>query len=81
MRAYKCVREGARLNEALLLSPLYRVFTYNYIPETNHVSRVYNDAAILRLPFMAHAMVFPMINVLYFLAYISTLRSIAQCQV
>jgi hypothetical protein len=28
---------------------------YNYIPETNHISRVYSFAAILYLQFMLHA--------------------------
>jgi hypothetical protein len=32
--------------------------TYNCIPETNHVSRVYSVAAILYLQFMVHAMLF-----------------------
>jgi hypothetical protein len=31
---------------------------YNYIPETNHVSRVYIVAAVLHLPFVLHVMVF-----------------------
>jgi hypothetical protein len=29
---------------------------YNYIPETNHVSRVYNVSAVLYLQFMLHVM-------------------------
>ena len=36
---------------------------YNYIPETNHGAR----AAILWLPFMVQLMLFPMLNVLYFI--------------
>jgi len=47
---------------------------YNYIPETNRVSRIYSFAAILYLQFMVHVMLFPMLNVLYF--YISTFRSV-----
>ena len=31
---------------------------YNYIPETNHVSRVYSVAAILYLQFVLHVMLF-----------------------
>jgi hypothetical protein len=31
---------------------------YNYIPETNHVSRVYAVAAVLYLQFVLHAMLF-----------------------
>jgi len=46
---------------------------YNYIPETNHVSRVYNVAAVLYLQFMLHVMLFLMLNVLYH--HISTFRS------
>jgi hypothetical protein len=45
---------------------------YNYIPETNHVSKVWSVAAILWLQFMVHVMQFPMTNVLYL--YISTSR-------
>ena len=29
---------------------------YNYIPETNHVSRVYSVAAVLYLQFVLHVM-------------------------
>jgi hypothetical protein len=52
---------------------------YNYIPKTNHVSRVYNVAAILCLQYMVHTMLFPMTNVLYF--YISILPSSPVCAV
>jgi len=31
---------------------------YNYIPETNHVSRVYRVAAVLYLQFVLHVMLF-----------------------
>jgi hypothetical protein len=31
---------------------------YNYIPETNHVSRVYSGAAVLYLHFVPHVMFF-----------------------
>ena len=43
----------------------------NYIPVTNHASRVYNFVAILYLQFMVHVILFPMLNVSLF--YISTL--------
>ena len=46
---------------------------YNYIPETNHVSRVYSVAAVLYLQFVLHVMLFCPWNVLYF--YISTFCS------
>jgi len=36
---------------------------YNYIPETNHVSRVYNFAGTVYLQFMLHAMAFPVLHV------------------
>jgi len=39
---------------------------HNCIPETNHVSNVYNVAAILCLQFMVHIILLPMLNVLYF---------------
>jgi hypothetical protein len=38
---------------------------YNYIPETPNVSKVYNVTAILQLQYMAHVMIFSMINALY----------------
>jgi hypothetical protein len=44
---------------------------YNYIPETNHISRVYSVAAILRLLFMVHVMLLPMLNVFYFYIVLS----------
>jgi hypothetical protein len=31
---------------------------YNYMPETNHVSRVYSVASMLYLEFMVHVMFF-----------------------
>ena len=37
---------------------------YTYIPETNHVSRVYNLAVILHFLFVVHKMLFPMFNIL-----------------
>ena len=40
---------------------------YNYVPETNNVSMVYNVAAILQLQFKLHGMLFLMSNVWYFL--------------
>jgi len=44
-------------------------FIYNYIPETNLVTRIYIFAAILYLQFMVHVMLFPVFNVLYFYIY------------
>ena len=38
--------------------------TDNYLPETNHVSRVYNVAAVLYVQFLLHVMLFRMLNVL-----------------
>ena len=38
---------------------------YNYIPETNHVYRVYSTAGILWLQLVGRVMLFPMLNVLY----------------
>jgi hypothetical protein len=47
---------------------------YNYIPDTNNISRVFNVAIILYLQFVLHVMLFPPLNVLHF--YISTSRNI-----
>jgi hypothetical protein len=47
---------------------------YSYVPETSHVTRVYNAPADLWLLLMLYYMLFSMINVLYF--YISTSQSI-----
>jgi hypothetical protein len=69
----------------LLLSLLFVItFTqciYNYIPETNHASRVYNATATLQLQYMLLysystmllVLLLPELNVLYF--YITTFRS------
>ena len=62
----------------LLLLFIYVHGIYNYIPETNQVSSVYNVAAVLYLQFILHVMLLPMLNVLYF--YISTSRSV-QCPI
>jgi hypothetical protein len=52
----------------LLLLLLFIAFMpgiYNYIPETNHVGRVYSFAAILYLQFVLHVMLFPTLIALY----------------
>jgi hypothetical protein len=36
---------------------------YSYIPETNHVYRVYNVAAVLYLQFVLHVMLFRVLNI------------------
>ena len=46
---------------------------YDYIPETNHISRAYSVAALFCLQFMVHVIVVPLLNALYF--YISAFRS------
>jgi hypothetical protein len=51
---------------------------YTHIPETNHVPKEYNVAAILSLLFMAPISLFPMLAVMYF--YISTFRSYGPVQ-
>jgi hypothetical protein len=38
----------------LLLLITFIQDTYNYIPQTNHVSRVYNIAVVVWLEFMTH---------------------------
>ena len=40
---------------------------YNYVAETNYVSRVYSVAGILYLQFMVHLTLFPKLQVLYLL--------------
>jgi hypothetical protein len=51
---------------------------YSYKPETNHVSKVYDVAGtVVTIQYIAHVMLFPMINVLYF--YTSTYQSHVQC--
>jgi hypothetical protein len=46
---------------------------YTYIPETNHVPKEYDVAAILSLLFMAPISLAPVLALMYF--YISTFRS------
>jgi hypothetical protein len=46
---------------------------YTYIPETNHVPKQYNAAAILSLLFMVPKALAPALALMYF--YISTFRS------
>jgi len=36
--------------------------SYDYMPETNHVSRVYSVAAVLYLQFVLHVMLFRMLD-------------------
>ena len=38
------------------------IYNYSYIPETNHVSRVYSVAAVLYLQFVLHVMFFLLWN-------------------
>ena len=48
-------------NGTIIIIILFNTFMqgiYNYIPETNHVSRVYSVAAVLHLQFVLHVMVF-----------------------
>jgi hypothetical protein len=40
---------------------------YNYTPDTDHVSMVYNVAFLLYLQLMVHVMLFPMLKCLYWL--------------
>ena len=50
---------------------------YNYIPETNHVFRVYIVAAVLYLQFVLHAILFrPLIM---FCAFILALSIVSVC--
>jgi hypothetical protein len=40
--------------------------TYNYIPETFHVSKICSVASFQYVQFMLHVILFPSLNVLYF---------------
>jgi hypothetical protein len=52
---------------------------YSYIPETNHVPKEYNVAAILSLLFMVPISLAPALALMYF--HISTYRSTSMCAV
>jgi len=69
---------GNRTRDLPACSIVFMQGIYNYIPETNHVSRVYSVAAVLYLLSVLHVMLFLPCNmfctVLYF--YISTSRII-----
>jgi hypothetical protein len=49
---------------------------YNYIHETNHVSRLYNVAATLQLQYMVHVMLFPMIKMYFYVSISSSTSAI-----
>jgi hypothetical protein len=53
---------------------------YSYVPDVNHVSKVYSVAGILQLQFMVHVTLLPMLNVLLYF-YMSTFRIIVQCPI
>jgi len=42
----------------LVITFMQDIYIYNYILETNHVSRVYSVAAVLYLQFVLHVMLF-----------------------
>ena len=52
---------------------------YNYVPETNHVSRVCSFSAIQNLQFLVHVMLLRMLNVLHF--YINIAKINVQSQI
>jgi hypothetical protein len=52
---------------------------YTYIPETNHVPKEYNIAAILSLLLMVPISLAPALALMYF--YISTFRICVQCPI
>ena len=56
----------------LLLLITFMQGIYNYIPETNHDSRVYNVAAILVVTFMVHVTLFRTMNFLYFRTFVAS---------
>jgi hypothetical protein len=50
---------------------------YNYIPETNHVSRVHSIAAVLYSQFVLHVMLFRPLNMLHtFTSALSAVRAV-----
>ena len=48
----------------IIIAMTYMQGIYNYIPETNHVSRVHNVAAVLHLQSVLHVMLFRSRNML-----------------
>jgi hypothetical protein len=46
---------------------------YSYLPETTHISSVYNAAAVLWLQLKVHVLLCPLLNVLHF--HVNTFRS------
>jgi hypothetical protein len=53
---------------AIIIINLVITFThgiYNYIPETNRVSKVYSVAAVLWLQYMLHVLLFPMFSFMH----------------
>ena len=49
---------------------------HNYVPEIKkNICRVYNVATILRLQFMVHDMLFPMLNILHFPKYVCSAQN------
>ena len=51
----------------VILVITFMQFIYSYVPETNHISRVYSVAAVPYLQFVLHVMLFCPWNVLIFL--------------
>jgi len=46
----------------IIICHTFMTCIYNYLPETNRVSRVYSVAAVLYLQFVLHVMLFRMLN-------------------
>ena len=61
----------------LLLVNTFMQCIYNHIPESNHVSRGYYVAALMKLQFVVYVILFPLLNVLYF--YISVFKVCVPC--
>ena len=55
-----CVRGLLRSTVVVITTTTSVHSIYNYIPETNPVSRVYSVASVLQLQFIVHVMLFPM---------------------
>jgi hypothetical protein len=68
--------------ESIIIVIIIIIFTqciYNYTPEANHIPTLYNVTTILLLQYMAHVMLFPMLNVVYFTSVFSAVTMCVQC--
>ena len=50
----------------IILFITFMLGIYNYVPKTNYVPRVHNEASILCLQFTLHVILYTIFNYLYF---------------